>query len=140
MRFDLDAALWTIPGIRTKTGKDHSVPLSKEALDVLRSLPRTEGEARVFPGIGDSSLLNALKRIDAILTTHGFRSSFKDWASNETHFARETIEECLGHTLGKVERAYRRSEAIEKRRQVLDAWASYVGGGEKVVPLKAVAS
>ena len=133
--FDLVSALWTVPGIRTKTGKEHRVPLSREALALLAALPRSEGQPHVFPDCGTGTMLKALKRIDATLTTHGMRSAFRDWAGNETSFQREVIEECL-QLPGEVERAYRRGEALDKRCKVLAAWASYLAAGGKVVTLR----
>ncbi len=138
--FDLTGKLWTVPARRSKTRKPHTVPLSDAALDLLRSLPRIDGEPRVFPDCGNTAMVKALQQIDGAshLTTHGFRSCFRDWCGNETGFPREVVEECLAHALpgGATERAYRRGEAIEKRRQVLDAWASYAAAAGKVVTLR----
>lgn len=132
--FDLDKALWTIPAGRTKSGKEHRVPLSKAALTLVASLDRVEGQSRLFPSLGIGMMLKALQRLHPDKTVHGFRSSFRDWAGDCTTFARETIEECLGHDAtegNEAEKAYRRSDALAKRRKVLDAWASYLTGKQQ---------
>lgn len=129
--FDLENAVWTIPGSRIKAGREHKVPLSLRALHILKSLPHVEGY--VFPGqksdTGLSSgafraLLDRMKIMDVV--PHGFRSSFRDWAAEQTNFAREVAEAALAHVLAdKVEAAYRRSTLLEKRRQLMEAWAQF---------------
>ncbi|CAN7501145.1 integrase arm-type DNA-binding domain-containing protein [Phyllobacterium sp. LjRoot231] len=101
--FDFKAGLWTIPKARTKTGaRDHIVPLSKPALAILNAQQRRDGESRVFPALESGDMRDALSKLVSgkIAVPHGFRSTFKDWCSNETAFARETIEECLDHKVG----------------------------------------
>jgi integrase len=144
---DLSSKVWTIPASRMKAKVDHAVPLSEEAVELLRSLPRIAGEDLVFPGgkrerpIGHSRMRETLQRLPgcAEFTVHGFRSAFRDWAGNETNFPREVAEQCLAHAVGdEVERAYRRGDALEKRRALMGAWARFCGGAEadgKVVPL-----
>ncbi|CAN7175627.1 tyrosine-type recombinase/integrase [Phyllobacterium sp. LjRoot231] len=138
--FDMDKALWTVPKARTKTGeRDHIVPLSKPALAILAAQERRTSESRVFPALEEGDMRDALSRLVSakIAVPHGFRSSFRDWAGDETGFARETAEEILGHRIGNdTENAYRRSIAVAKRRKLLDAWGAYVTGNNNVTALK----
>ncbi|TPO02179.1 site-specific integrase [Mesorhizobium sp. B1-1-5] len=137
--FDLDAALWTIPAKRMKAGKVHQVPLSKPALAIVKALhdTGTEGDADgagfVFPGykgkaLSDMAFKQLMKRMKVEnCTTHGFRSSFRDWAGNETETPREVAEHALAHIVGNaVENAYRRSTALDKRRKLMDEWAGHL--------------
>lgn len=129
---DLDAKVWTTPAARMKAGRPHSVPLPDRAVEIVKTI----GEARVsdfvFPGRSGQALtaestralLHRLGVEDA--TTHGFRSSFRDWAGNETHHPREVIEHALAHGEGDAtEQSYRRSDALEKRRALMRDWAAY---------------
>jgi integrase len=128
---DLNAALWTIPAKRMKAGKEHRVPLSKEAMTLLASMPRM-GDL-IFPGmkdgqpLSDMALSATLKRMGRDnVTVHGFRSSFRDWAAESTNFPSEVCEHALAHSLpDKVEAAYRRGDLLEKRILLMQAWASY---------------
>ncbi len=138
---DLAAKLWTVPAERMKAGREHRVPLSEAALAVLdkvRPLALTrDGEpdpaAPVFPGprralpLSNMVLLMLLRRMGrADLTAHGFRSSFSDWAAERTAYPREVVEMALAHAVeNKVERAYRRGDLFDKRRQLMDAWARF---------------
>ena len=129
-----------------KAGREHRVPLSESALAVLEKF----GEARVsefiFPGQGagrplSEMVLRRMLRRDAdVVTVHGFRSSFRDWAGNETHFPRELAEAALAHVVGdKAEQAYRRSDALEKRRALMEAWAQWCEpreAADNVTPLR----
>ena len=136
---------WTIPAERMKARKEHVVPLSGAAMDILSPLSGVRSCEFVFPGQKEgkalsnmalSMLLRRMKVQDA--TPHGFRSSFRDWCGDETSFPREVAEGCLAHIVGNtVEQAYRRSTAIEKRRSLLEAWADYCAGdtGSNVVKL-----
>lgn len=137
--FDLDKGLWRIPAKRTKTAaRDHIVPLSKPALAILAAQERVTGESRVFPALEENDMRDALSKVVSgkIAVPHGFRSTFKDFCSNETRFARETVEECLDHQIGgQVEQSYRRSIAVAKRRAVLDAWANYATGKQNVTAM-----
>jgi integrase len=129
--FDLDAALWTIPAERMKAGKVHRVPLSTEAMRLLQSLPQRAG--LVFPGqrkdrplsnMAMTMCLRKLKHTD--LTVHGFRSTFRDWAAEETHYANIVAEQALAHVVGNaVEAAYRRGDLLDKRRALMEDWATY---------------
>lgn len=129
--FDLDGALWTIPGERMKAGRPHRVPLSGEALRLLESLPNRKG--LLFPGqrkgkplsnMAMTMCLRKLKHPD--LTVHGFRSTFRDWAAEETHYPNIVAEQALAHVVGNaVEAAYRRGDLLEKRRALMTDWAAY---------------
>jgi integrase len=129
---DLDAGVWTVPVERMKGGKEHQVPLSTRAIEILESLPRERG-GYVFPGakakapLSNMAMLELLRGMDGNdFTVHGFRSTFCDWAGDRTNFARDVIEHALAHRIkDKAEAAYRRSAALEKRRQLMEAWAKY---------------
>ncbi len=130
---DLEARLWTIPGVRMKAGKEHRVALSGPVLELLRKLETIRQGQHVFPGqqdgkpLSNMALLMCLRRMDRDdLTTHGFRSTFRDWCAEQTGYASEVAEMALAHTVaGKVEAAYRRGDMLEKRRQLMEDWASY---------------
>lgn len=131
--FDLEKKVWTIPAARMKAAREHRVPLTNRALEIIEKLSEAKTGNFVFPGQKPSRplsgmamemLLRRMKIDDA--TVHGFRSSFRDWAGNETHFPREVAEAALAHVVGdKAEQAYRRSDALEKRRALMAAWASH---------------
>jgi integrase len=133
---DLDAALWTVPAERMKMEVGHRVPLTEPALTVLRAMAvfGTDPEAFVFPSrkpgakLSDMSMEMLLRRMDEDeFTVHGFRSSFRDWAGEETDFPREVAEAALAHQVGdEVERAYRRGDALAKRRALMEEWAGYL--------------
>jgi integrase len=129
---DLAAKAWTLPAARMKAGREHRVPLSSRALAILEKLAEANTGEIVFfgqrPGkpLSPASLQMVLRRIGAGVTVHGFRSAFRDWCGNETHFPRELAEAALAHVIGdKAEQAYRRSDALEKRRALMEAWAAY---------------
>jgi integrase len=132
--FDVRLALWTIPARRIKSGRVHRVPLSDRAVAIIRQLGKMRSGEFVFPGrkadrpLGNMSMATVLRRLkieDA--TMHGFRSSFRDWVGNETHFPREVAEAALAHVVGDAaEQAYRRGDALEKRRALMAAWAIYL--------------
>ena len=136
---DLDAATWIIPAERMKAEREHRVPLSDPALAILSEMAavRTSADpsALVFPGqsegrpLSDMSLTAVLRRMGrSDLTAHGFRSTFKDWASETTSYPAEVSEMALAHTINsKVEAAYRRSDLFEKRRKLMTEWAVYCG-------------
>ncbi len=128
---DLDNRLWTIPAARMKAGKEHRVPLSDAALAYLG--PRRDDSVLVFesdakPGkpISDMSMTAVLRRMERNeITVHGFRSTFRDWAGETTSFSREVIEAALAHGIkDKAEAAYARSDLFDKRRKLMEAWAS----------------
>lgn len=131
---DLENKLWTVPAGRMKAGAVHEVPLSDAAITVLNSV-NEEGlkpDDFVFPAprggsLSDMALSQLLKRMDrGNITVHGFRSTFRDWVGETTQFEREVVEMALAHTVASaVERAYRRGRALEKRRELMTAWAEY---------------
>jgi integrase len=145
---DLAAKLWVIPAGRIKAGKEHRVPLSAPVLAILRQLAETRSGEFVFPGgkagkpLSNMALLALLKRMGrGELTVHGFRSAFRDWAAERTHFPREVAEMALAHAIGdKVEAAYRRGDLFEKRRRLMDEWARFCASPRHsgdVVPIAA---
>jgi integrase len=125
--------LWTVPPGRMKAGKEHRVPLSDRAMTIIREMEKLRASEFVFPGFRDNrplgdvtvrAVLHKLGVTDAVI--HGFRSTFADWAGDETSAAHETIEAALAHTIkNKTEAAYRRKDALEKRRALMQAWANY---------------
>ncbi len=131
--FNTGKAVWTVPGSRMKSEKEHRVPLPDAAMVILRKMEKGRFSSYVFPGqnaerpLSTDSFLRLMERMDhPDLTSHGFRSTFRDWASEETNFARETAEAALAHTIGdKVEEAYRRGDLFSKRRKMMEAWAAY---------------
>ena len=130
---DIKKQVWTVPATRTKAHREHRVPLSAGAVAILKRLLKQKRGDFVFCSqvrnapISSMAMEMVLRRMqinDA--TVHGFRSSFRDWAGNETVFSREVTETALAHVIGdKAEQAYRRSDALEKRRKLMDAWAKY---------------
>jgi integrase len=131
---DFDARTWTVPAERMKAGKVHVVPLSDEVIDVLnRAAELKTGESGlVFPGasrgkpLSDMTLLKVLRDMKVSATVHGFRSAFRDWCAEETSVSGEVAEAALAHAIpNKVEAAYRRTDFLEKRRKLMEAWAAY---------------
>jgi integrase len=129
---DLDGKVWTLPPERMKAAREHRVPLSERALAILKQVEKAKASDFVFPGqranrpLSVMALEMVLRRMGERVTTHGFRSSFRDWAGNETHFPRELAEHALAHVIGdKAEQAYRRSDALEKRRALMAGWATF---------------
>jgi integrase len=130
---DLPNKLWVIPSTRMKAGAEHRVPLSGAALAVLDEMRKIRQVELVFEGaragrpLSHEAMLRVLKAMGrGDLTAHGFRSTFRDWCGDMTNFPREICEAALAHAVGsKVEAAYRRGSALEKRRQLMDAWARY---------------
>jgi integrase len=138
--FDLQKAIWTIPATRMKAGHEHRVPLTKRALAILNAMKAYQRNGYVFPGTQSSKplstmamamLLRRMKR--ANITVHGFRSSFRDWASEQTSFPHETCEHALAHRISdKAEAAYRRGDQFEKRRKLMEAWGSFMDGASSI--------
>lgn len=133
---DLEACIWTVPADRMKAAREHRVPLSDAAVAILAAMPRHVRSNLIFPGMqgqpmSDMSLSAVLKRMElGHFTVHGFRSTFRDWAAETTHHASETVEMALAHTIGnKVEAAYRRGDLFAKRRELMDDWTAFLGGG-----------
>jgi len=145
---DIDKAVWTIPAERTKTNTAQRVPLSDEALAVLKAR-RGLSEVYIFPGqrrgrpLSNMAFLQLLKRMGrGDLTAHGFRSTFRDWAAERTAYPNEVAEMALGHAISnRVEAAYRRGDLFDKRARMMADWATYCGtapieaGGSNVVSL-----
>lgn len=131
--FDLDKATWTIPAERMKAQKEHIIPLCKEAVELINALPHMASNDYLFAGVRSGKPLSdmvfaaLMKRMGRTgITTHGFRSTFRDWAAEQTAFPREVIEAALSHKLkDKVEAAYFRSNLLDKRRELMDKWADY---------------
>ena len=140
---DLQKKIWTIPATRIKAGREHRVPLSQPALHILHEMKKQHDMTNpkndktkdrwVFTGqkqgnpLSNMAMLMLLKRMGRKdITVHGFRSSFRDWAAEQTHFARDVAEMALAHAIGdKVEAAYRRGDLFDKRCQLMAAWARY---------------
>jgi integrase len=145
---DLDAATWVIPGGRMKGGRQHTVPLSKHAIELLRELPTEEDNHHVFvgpragSGLSNMAMTAALRRMGyRHVTVHGFRSSFRDWAAERTDYPNHVVEMALAHAVGdKVEAAYRRGDLLAKRRQLAEAWARFCAApvvtGKTVVSIR----
>jgi integrase len=142
---------WTVPASRMKAGREHRVPLCDRALAILEDMRplRTGDDDFIFPGLlyrkplSNMSMAAVLKRMGCgDITVHGFRSTFRDWAGESTDFPREVVEAALAHVVGdQTERAYRRGDALEKRRRLMDAWAAYCACtfAGVVVPFRAIA-
>ena len=132
---DMDAAIWTVPVERTKTGLPHRIPLSPRALDVLREAAAyRDRTGLVFPSarglvMSDMTISKLIKELGIEAVPHGFRSSFRMWAAERTNIPREVAEFALGHVVGdEAERAYQRSDLFDKRRALMTAWAAYLSG------------
>ncbi|MCB1485813.1 MAG: tyrosine-type recombinase/integrase [Hyphomicrobiaceae bacterium] len=143
---DFETSVWTIPPRRMKGGRSHRVPLSQRALDILRELYRARTSDLVFPGVrpgrplSTMAMLMVLRRMGAIgATTHGFRSALRDWATDVAGAPREIAEAALSHVSGDLtERAYARSDALERRRLLMEQWAQFLEGSAatNVTPLQ----
>jgi integrase len=129
---DLDAALWSIPGERIKSGRPHRVPLSPEAVALLQSVPRFEGVDYIFPGtknkpLSDMAMTAVMRRMGLQAVPHGLRSSFRDWCGERTATPNEVAEMCLAHAVGsQTEAAYRRGDMLDRRREVMNLWAKFI--------------
>lgn len=141
---NFDEKSWTVPGSRMKHGRDHRVPLSDQAFRILEDLKKISVNEFVFPGqrqgksLSNTSMLQVIKkRMNLKITSHGFRSTFRDWASECTSFPNDVVEMALAHTIeNKVEAAYRRGDLFLKRRKLMLAWGNYCelcrGSGEVI--------
>jgi integrase len=124
--FDLDARLWIISSDRMKAGREHRVPLSDRCCQILAAMQLERRGDRVF-NISVRTIQNLVADMGGE-TVHGFRSSFRDWAGDVAHAPREIAEEALAHAVGnQTERAYRRGDALDQRRKLMDAWSAYCG-------------
>ena len=142
---DFKKRAWTIPAHRMKAGREHRVPLSDQAIHILR-LAQKLGKTHVFPGqrggaMSSMAMLMLLRRMQPGITVHGFRSSFRDWAAECTGYSHEVCEMALAHTIdNKAEAAYRRGDLFEKRRRLMDDWANYCDEGQAtqahVIPIR----
>ncbi len=141
--FDLAKSVWTIPARRMKAGYEHRVPLAARTIDILQFLQTLKlahnnfvfaGNIRGKP-LSNMAMAMLLKRMgQSNITVHGFRSTFRDWASEQTSFSHEVCEMALAHTISnKAEAAYRRGDLFDKRRNLMDAWAEYCGSGFLIV-------
>lgn len=132
IEIDLQRRIWIVPAERMKAKKEHRVPLSPAAVALLKSLPECEPDALLFPGVrggllSDMTLLAIMRRHELEATPHGFRSTFRDWASEHTNYPRELAEVALAHLKGDAtEAAYWRGDVLEKRRRMMDAWAKFI--------------
>ncbi|SEI48422.1 Phage integrase family protein [Azotobacter beijerinckii] len=131
---DLEAGVWSLPAERMKMRQAFDIPLAPEAVELLRQLPRFDGSPYLFPGRGRAGVMhkNAFRTLLHSLglpdvTTHGFRSSFRDWAGERTSFPREVCELALAHDeRDQTEGAYSRSDFLEKRRALMAEWARFI--------------
>jgi integrase len=142
---DLDRRTWVIPAGRMKAVKEHRVPLSPRAVAIVKQMGEIRQNEFVFPGmklgrpLSDMSLLMLLRDLRPGITTHGFRSTFKDWCAECTNTANFVSEAALAHVVAdKVEAAYRRRDLMEKRRRLMDSWAAYCGRGNAAAEVVAL--
>lgn len=134
---DLERAVWTVPAERMKGKREHRVPLPAPAVAVLKSVAREQPQPsdpvffsrEIHQPLSNMAMDMVLRRLKLDVTVHGFRSSFRDWCGEETLFPREIAEAALAHLVGDAtERAYRRSDALAKRRELMDTWAAFCVG------------
>ncbi|GAU85169.1 phage integrase family protein [Bosea sp. BIWAKO-01] len=134
---DIEAKTWTVPGNRMKAGLQHVVPLTDRALQIVEARRQQSTCALIFEGgredapVSDTAMTKALRLAspDKAATLHGWRSTFRDWAGDETEHPREIIESALAHSVGnETERAYRRLDALQKRRKLMEDWDAYCAG------------
>jgi integrase len=153
---EIEGSTWVIPAPHTKIHKEHRVPLSQRAIDILAGLPRINDYIfaghRIGQGLGGDAMIEVLRGLsfcasgenEAGLTVHGFRSTFRDWAAECTAFPNEVCEAALAHAVNsKVEAAYRRGDLFEKRARLMQAWSDYceqppVNSTEVVTPIRGV--
>ncbi len=129
---DLDKGVWTIPGSRMKAGKEHRVPLTKSAVDILRQQPQEQANPLVFPAprggqMSDMTLTAVMRRMNLDAVPHGLRSTFRDWVAERTSYQPDLAEMALAHAItNSVEAAYRRGDQFEKRGRMMESWAKYL--------------
>src|SRR4029079_2843708 len=141
---DLRTGVWTVPGERMKGDKEHRVPLSERALEILVELPRESGSDAVFSGRSYGGVLNQDAMADVLaklrlgFTVHGFRSTFRDWAAETTGYPNHVVEMALAHAISNgVEAAYRRGDLFEKRQRLMSEWAAFCSSPVDAVPIRA---
>jgi integrase len=129
---NFDSKTWTVPASRMKAHKEHRVPLSDRAVQILSDLEREDDNPFVFiggragRGLSPIAMLQFLKTVRPDVTVHGFRSTFRTWAAEQTAFAHHVCEQALAHIQpNAVERAYQRGDLFEKRRKLMAAWSDY---------------
>ena len=135
---DLERGLWIIPAKRMKAGREHRVPLAPRCIEILSRAKELAGVSDyVFPSrsptkpLSNMVLLMTLRRMRIDVTAHGFRSAFRDWASEQTSYPREVCEKALAHTIpNKTEAAYRRGDLLEKRRELMVTWSRFATNPE----------
>jgi len=129
---EMENKLWTIPADRMKSGKEHRVPLTGDALRLLSNLPRFEGSNFIFTAprggpLSDMTISAVCRRMKVNAVPHGFRSTFRDWAAETTNYPREVAEQALAHTISSaVEAAYRRGDLYSKRVKLMEAWSRFI--------------
>jgi integrase len=144
---EITGPVWVVPAERMKARKEHRVPLTPEAVALLRALPVEDGNPFVFIGrdagqpLGHSTLAQVLnRRLQRAATVHGMRSVFRDWAGDKTGFPHDVCEAAIAHVKGKTERSYQRGDLLEKRRELMKVWAQYCTNppaetGASVIPM-----
>jgi integrase len=143
--FNLKAKVWTIPAARMKAEKEHEIPLSTQAVKLIKELPHVSDF--LFPGVSlnkamtTAAAMKLLKRIEPGITAHGFRSTFRDWCADQTAYPREVIEHALAHQLkDKAEASYQRSTVFPTRIKLMTAWSNYCdqvsGESASVTPIR----
>ena len=141
---DLDEKLWIIPAANTKTKQEHRVPLAPRAITLLQSLPKLAGNPKLFPSargkaISDMTLSQLMRRmrergeLKVAAVPHGFRSTFRDWAAEQTSYSDEIRKAASGHTVGdSVHQAYQRTDLLDKRRRLMNEWAKFLDRPSKI--------
>jgi integrase len=131
LRSEVQSNVWTIPGNRMKAGKTHQAPLCQRSLDLLLIAESMDSDSEYLfsrngKPLSNMAMLMMVRRMQPGLTVHGFRSTFRDWVSEETDHSPEVAEMALAHTIGnKVEKAYRRGNLLERRRRLMQDWEDY---------------
>ncbi len=145
---DMKQAMWIIPAARMKAGNEHRVPLSSHAMQILKEMHATKQSTFIFPSVkagkplSDMAMIMILRRMGLEAVTHGFRSTFRDWAAEMTSYPSEVAEMALAHVVSnKVEAAYRRGDLLAKRHRLMQDWADYcyspiVNDSHKVVGIR----
>jgi integrase len=138
--FDVAREIWTIPATRMKAGREHRVPLTPRSLEIIAAMANIRASEFVFPGnkrgrpLSVMALEMVLRRLKVGTTVHGFRSTFRDWAAEQTTFSHEACELALAHVIqNKVEAAYRRGNLFEKRRELMAAWEAFLTRTDSLV-------